>query len=94
MNTDICKLLYPSRIYCFSEHKLYREKNYFLLSDCRGHVVLDTQKKIRCKILYSLFHILLVKTSYEEFSNLKRIEKKIEKSRITPIIGFDREDMK
>ena len=23
MNTDICKLLYPSRIYCFSERQLY-----------------------------------------------------------------------
>ena len=46
----------------------------------------------------SLFHILSVKTNYEEFSNSKRIEKKIEKkiekSSIKPIIGFDRGDMK
>ena len=27
MNTDICKLLYPSRIYCFSERQLYTQKN-------------------------------------------------------------------
>ena len=44
--------------------------------------------------MYSLFHILSVKTSYEEFSNLKRIEKKIEKNSIKSMIGFDREDMK
>ena len=43
---------------------------------------------------HSLFHILLVKTSYEEFSNVERIEKKIETNSIKPIIGFDREDMK
>ena len=40
------------------------------------------------------FHILSVKTNYEEFSNLKRIEKKIEKSSIKQMIGLDREDMK
>ena len=44
--------------------------------------------------MYSLFHMLSVKTSYEEFWNLKRVGKKIEKSSIKPIIGFDREDMK
>ena len=43
---------------------------------------------------YSLFHILSVKSSYQEFLNLQRIEKKIEKSSIKQIIGFDREDMK
>ena len=43
---------------------------------------------------YALFHILLVKTNYGEFSNLKRIKKKIEKSSVKPAIGFDREDMK
>ena len=26
MNTDICKLLYPSRIYCFLERRLYTQK--------------------------------------------------------------------
>ena len=35
-----------------------------------------------------------VKTNYEEFLNLKRIEKKIKKSSVKLIIGFDREDMK
>ena len=44
--------------------------------------------------IYSLFHILLVRTNYEEFSNLKRIEKKIEKISINPIIDFDLENMK
>ena len=52
MNTDLCKLLYPSRIYCFSVSQLFSQKNYFLLSGCRGHVVLDTKKEIRCKTLY------------------------------------------
>ena len=52
MNTDICKLLYPSRIYCFSERQLYTQENYFLLSGCRGHVVLGTKKKIRYKVLH------------------------------------------
>ena len=41
-----------------------------------------------------IIHFLSVKTNYEEFSNLKRIEKKIEKSSIKSIIGFDRDDMK
>ena len=27
MNTDICKLLYSSRIYCFSENQLCTHKN-------------------------------------------------------------------
>ena len=49
MNTDICKLLYPSRIYCFSERQLYTKGNYFLLSGCRGHVVLGTKKKLDAK---------------------------------------------
>ena len=35
-----------------------------------------------------LFHILSVKINYEEFSNLKRIEKKIDKSSVKPIIGL------
>ena len=26
MNTDMCKLLYPSRIYCFSECQVYTQK--------------------------------------------------------------------
>ena len=43
---------------------------------------------------YGLCHILSAKTNYEEFSNLKRIEKKIEKSSVKPMIGFDRKDMK
>ena len=30
--------------------------------------------------LYSLFHILITKTYYDQLENLKRIEKKIEKS--------------
>ena len=49
---------------------------------------------VEVKIPYNSFHILLVKTNYKKFSNLKRIEKKIEKRSIKPIIGFDREDMK
>ena len=44
--------------------------------------------------LYNLFHILMVKTNYEEFSNLKRIEKKTRKSSFKPIISFDPADMK
>ena len=43
MNTDFCKLLYPSRIYCFSERRLYTQKNDLLLSGCPGHVVLCTK---------------------------------------------------
>ena len=42
----------------------------------------------------SLFHILSVKTNYEEFLNLKRIGKNTEKSSINPIVGCDQEDMK
>ena len=44
MNTDICKLLYPSRIYCFSKRQLYTQEKYLLLSGCRGHLVLDAKK--------------------------------------------------
>ena len=32
--------------------------------------------------------------TYDEFSNLKRIEKNLERSSIKPRSGFDREDMK
>ena len=46
------------------------------------------------QFICSLFHVLSVKTNSEEFLNLKRAEKKIEKSSIKPIIGFDQEDMK
>ena len=46
MNTDICKLLYPSRISdSFSERQLYTQKNYFLLSGCHGYVVFWAQKR-------------------------------------------------
>ena len=30
MNIDKCKLLYPSRIYCFLEHQPYTKKKYFI----------------------------------------------------------------
>ena len=46
------------------------------------------------RLAHSLFHILLVKTSYEEFSNLERNEKKVETSSIKPMIGLDRDDRK
>ena len=41
MNPDICKSLYPSRIYFFSEHQLYTQTKPLshLLSGCRGHVM-------------------------------------------------------
>ena len=45
------------------------------------------------RLAHSLFRILLVKTNYEEFSNLERTEKKIETSSIKPIIGSDQEDI-
>ena len=35
MNTDICKSLYSSRIYCFSERQPYTHKNFF----CYGYQV-------------------------------------------------------
>ena len=44
--------------------------------------------------LYNLFHILIIKTSYHQLENFKRIEKKLEKSSINRIIGFDHKDMK
>ena len=39
MNTDICKLLYPSRIYCFSERQLCTQTKPLshLLSGWHGH---------------------------------------------------------
>ena len=40
------------------------------------------------------YYILSVKTNYEKFSSLKRIEKKIEKNSVKPKIGFDLEGMK
>ena len=49
MNADICKLLYPNRIYCFSERQLYTQKNYLLLSGCPSHVVLGTKKTLGAK---------------------------------------------
>ena len=44
MNTDVRKLLYPSRIYCFFRTPTVYTEKYLLLSDCRGHIVLGTQK--------------------------------------------------
>ena len=57
-------------------------------------LAIDQKGNIVVYFNYSLFHILSVKTNYEEFSNLNRIEKKFEKSSIKPMTGFDREDMK
>ena len=37
----------------------------------------------------SLLNILAIKTNYHQIENFKRIEKKIEKNSINPIIGFD-----
>ena len=41
MNTDICKLLCPSRIYCFSERQLHTQKKFPVIrlpwSRCSGH---------------------------------------------------------
>ena len=67
---------------------------YFALAGTNG-IVSRLGRCLKRKLChYSLFQVLSVKTSYEEFSNLKRIQKKIEKSSIKPIIGFDREDIK
>ena len=44
--------------------------------------------------LYNLFDILIMKTNYHQLENFKRIEKKLEKSSINRIIGFDHKDMK
>ena len=43
---------------------------------------------------YSIFHILAIKTNYHQQENFQRIEDKIEKNPIYPIIGFDCKDMK
>ena len=40
-------------------------------------------------LLYSLFHILMTKTNYDQLENFTRIEKKIEKSSVNPIAAFD-----
>ena len=44
--------------------------------------------------LYSLFHILMTKTSYDQLENFKRIEKKIENSWVNQIAAFDHKHMK
>ena len=45
-------------------------------------------------LLYSLFHIRMTKTNYDQLKNFKRIEKKIGKSSVNPITAFDRKYMK
>ena len=45
-------------------------------------------------LLYSLFHICMTKTNYDQLENFKRIEKKIGKSLVNPITAFDRKYMK
>ena len=46
-------------------------------------------------ILYKIIvYFISSRSKSEEVSNLKRIEKKVKKSSIKPIIGFDRGDMK
>ena len=42
------KLYYPSRIHCFFRTPTVDTEKYFLLSGCRGHVVLSTEKKLIC----------------------------------------------
>ena len=44
--------------------------------------------------LYSLFHILITKTYYDQLENFERIEKKIEKSSVNPIAAIDQKYMK
>ena len=44
--------------------------------------------------MYSLFHILMTKTNYDQLENFKRIEKKIEKSLVNLIASFDHKYMK
>ena len=41
-----------------------------------------------------LFHILAIRTNNHQLENLKRIQKKIEKSTINQITGFHCKDMK
>ena len=43
--------------------------------------------------LYSLFNVLMTKTSYGQLENFERIEKKIEKSSVNPIVAFDHKYM-
>ena len=43
--------------------------------------------------LYSLFHVLMTKTSYGQLENFKRIEKKIEKRSVNSIAAFDHKYM-
>ena len=60
MNTDIRKLLYPSRIYCFSERQLYTQTKPLshLLLGCHGHVVLGTKEKIDAKYSTKVVQII------------------------------------
>ena len=37
----------------------------------------------------SLFHILMIKTSYHQLENFERIKKPLEKSLINPIFGYE-----
>ena len=65
-------------------HSRIREEKLRILSGIKLSTI-----EIESESTYSLFHILSVKTNYEEVPNLKRIEKKIEKILIKPIIRFD-----
>ena len=42
----------PVEIIVFQKANCIHRKKYLLLSGCRGHVVLGTKKKIKCKIPY------------------------------------------
>ena len=44
--------------------------------------------------LYSLFHILVTKTYYDQLEKFKRIGKKIEKSSVHPIVAIDHKYIK
>ena len=54
MDADIRKLLYPSRIYYFSECQLYTQRKALthLLAGYHGDVFLGKKDKIRSKILH------------------------------------------
>ena len=44
--------------------------------------------------LFSLFHICMTKTNYDQSEDFRRIEKEIEKSLVNPITAFDHKYMK
>ena len=85
----ICKLLYPNKIYFFSERELYTQKKNLLLSGCRGHAVLSTKRKLDAKYSIRVFEMKSLTCSLLRPLNQNRLCQDIDVSTQTFILDLN-----